>query len=248
MLIKALRLKGFKSFADETYLTFSKGINCIVGPNGCGKSNIVDALKWAIGDTSAKGMRTDSLRDVVFKGSEGRRSARTAEVCLLLAREDLFSLPEPEVEIKRRIKINGEGEFFINRRKVRLKDIQEFFASIGIGNRDYAFIEQGQVDRVLRMKPYERKLLIEEAAQITPFKEKRAQTLKQLESAEQNLKNLKGVVDEVEKNLAGAKNTRFFTQLGGGKGERGRKCSICGERNVVVAGKKLSKNLNVESD
>ncbi len=206
MLIKSLKLKGFKSFADETEIRFSRGINCIVGPNGCGKSNIVDALKWIVGDTSVKGMRASNIKDVIFKGSEGRRAARSAEVSITLIKDDLFTFSESEVELRRRIKSTGDSEFLINNRKVRLKDIQEFFASIGLGNKDYAFFEQGQIDRVLKMKPHERRLLIDEAAGITSFKEKKEETLKKLAEAEQNLENVRGVIDEVGKNLRTLKN------------------------------------------
>ena len=204
MFIKALKLKGFKSFADETEIRFSEGINCIVGPNGCGKSNIVDALKWVVGDTSPKGMRASNLKDVIFKGSEGRRASKSAEVTITLLKDDLFSLSE--IEITRKVKANGDSEFLINGKKVRLKDIQEFFASVGLGNKDYAFFEQGQIDRVLRMRPQERRALIDEAAGITLFKEKKAETLKELQEAEQNLESVRGVIEEVAKNLRTLKN------------------------------------------
>ncbi len=202
-MIKSLKLKGFKSFADETEIRFTDGINCIVGPNGCGKSNIVDALKWVVGVTSAKGMRADSIKDVVFKGAEGRRPARSAEVSVVVASEDLTF---PETEITRRVKADGESEFLINGRKVRLKDIQEVFLKLGLSNRDYAFFEQGQIEKVLRMKPVERRALIDEAAGITPFKVKREETLRQLEEAQQNLENTRSVIDEVAKNLRALKN------------------------------------------
>ncbi len=197
-MIRSLRLKGFKSFADETEIRFTEGINCIVGPNGCGKSNIVDALKWIVGVTSAKGMRADSIRDLVFKGTESRRPLRSAEVSVVVSPRDLTV---PETEVTRRIKSDGESEFLINGKRVRLKDIQELFSKLGISNRDYAFFEQGQIDRVLRMKPSERKALIDEAAGITPFKERREETLRQLEEAEQNLESTRGIIDEVAKNL-----------------------------------------------
>ncbi|WP_163329061.1 chromosome segregation protein SMC [Desulfurobacterium thermolithotrophum] len=201
MFIKSLKLKGFKSFADETEIRFSKGINCIVGPNGCGKSNIVDALKWIVGDTSIKGMRASNIKDVIFKGSEAKRAARSAEVSITLVKDDLFTFSESEVEVSRKVKFSGDSDFLINGRKVRLKDIQEFFSSIGLGNRDYAFFEQGQIDRVLKMKPQERRLLIDEAAGITSFKEKKEETLQKLSEAEQNLESVRSVIDEVGKNL-----------------------------------------------
>ncbi len=205
-MIRKLKLKGFKSFADETEISFSEGINCIVGPNGCGKSNIVDALKWVVGTTSAKGMRADTIKDVIFKGSEGRRAARSAEVSLLIEGQELFSAKSSLTEVKRRINSKGESEFFINGRKVRLKEIQELFTNLGLGHKDYAFFEQGQIDRVLRLKPTERRALIEEAAGITPFKEKREATLKELEEAEKNLESVRGVIDEVAKNLRSLKS------------------------------------------
>ncbi|ADU96059.1 chromosome segregation protein SMC [Thermovibrio ammonificans HB-1] len=205
-MIRSLKLKGFKSFADETEIRFSEGINCIVGPNGCGKSNIVDALKWVVGGTSPKGMRADSIKDVIFKGAQGRRPARSAEVAVTVAAEDLFSAASLETEVKRRVTADGDSQFFINGKKVRLKDIQELFTNLGLSNRDYAFFEQGQVDRVLRMRPAERRALIDEAAGITPFKEKREETLKQLGEAQANLESVRGVIDEVAKNLRALKN------------------------------------------
>ncbi|WP_456395584.1 chromosome segregation protein SMC [Desulfurobacterium sp.] len=206
MYIKSLNLKGFKSFADETEIRFSRGINCIVGPNGCGKSNIVDALKWVTGDTSTKGMRASNMKDMVFKGAVGRRAARTAEVSITLYRDELLPIKENEVTITRKIKSNGDSEFLINDRKVRLKDIQEFFASIGLGHRDYAFFEQGQIDRILKLKPEERRRLIDDAAGVGPFKEKKGETLKKLEDAETNLENVRKVIDEVGRNLKTLKN------------------------------------------
>ncbi|WP_022847201.1 chromosome segregation protein SMC [Desulfurobacterium sp. TC5-1] len=206
MHIKSLNLKGFKSFADETEIRFSRGINCIVGPNGCGKSNIVDALKWVTGDTSSKGMRASNMKDMVFKGAVGRRAARTAEVSITLYRDELLPIKENEITITRKIKSNGDSEFLINNRKVRLKDIQEFFASIGLGHKDYAFFEQGQIDRILKLKPEDRRGLIDDAAGVGPFKEKKEETLKKLEDAETNLENVRKVINEVGRNLKTLKN------------------------------------------
>ena len=201
MFIKSLRLKGFKSFADETGINFLKGINCIVGPNGCGKSNVVDALKWVVGDTSVKGMRASNIKDMVFKGSEGKRASRTAEVSIAISREEILPFSENEIILKRRIRLNGESEFFINGRKKRLKDIQDFFSSIGLGNKAYAFFEQGKIDRILNLKPYERKNLIEEAAGTASFKERKKEAIAKLQEAEENLKRLKQVIAEVGRGL-----------------------------------------------
>ncbi len=203
MHIARLKLRGFKSFADETEIKFLRGINCIVGPNGCGKSNIVDALKWVVGDTSSKGMRASNLKDMVFKGAEGRRGARTAEVSITLFSDELF--PFEEITVSRRIRSNGESEFSINGKRVRLKDVQDLFLDIGLGNRNYSFFEQGQIDRVLRLKPTERRLLIDEAAGITKFKERKEETLKKLEEAKSNLEVVKQVLGEVGRNLKSLK-------------------------------------------
>ena len=202
MFIRAIKLKGFKSFADETEIFFSEGINCIVGPNGCGKSNVVDAIRWVVGDKSAKVLRAENQKDLIFKGTDTRRASRSAEVALILAdEENLFSRFGSVVEVKRKVNSSGESEFSINNRKVKLKDIQDFFSSVGIGNRNYVFFEQGQVDKVLKLKPQERKALIDEAAEILQFKEKKENTLKELMEAEKNLSTLKKVVSEVEKSL-----------------------------------------------
>ncbi len=206
MHIKSLQLKGFKSFADETEIRFSKGINCIVGPNGCGKSNVVDALKWVTGDTSSRGMRATNMKDMVFKGAMGKRAARTSEVSITISRDELLPIKENEITVTRRIKSNGDSEFLINDRKVRLKDIQELFLSIGLGHKDYVFFEQGQIDRVLRLKPEERRVLIDDAAGVASFKEKKEESLKKLNEAETNLENVRKVIDEVTKNMKNLKN------------------------------------------
>jgi chromosome segregation protein len=151
-------------------------------------------------------MRASNLKEVIFKGAEGRRAARSAEVTLTLTRDDLLSLTSSEVEVRRKIKSNGDSEFYLNGRRVRLKDIQEFFASIGLGTKEYAFFEQGQIDRVLKMRPAERRALIDEAAETTLFKEKKEETLKELEEAEQNLESVRGVLEEVGRNLRSLKS------------------------------------------
>ncbi|WP_457567902.1 chromosome segregation protein SMC [Desulfurobacterium sp.] len=249
MHIKSLNLKGFKSFADETEVRFSRGINCIVGPNGCGKSNIVDALKWVTGDTSSKGMRASNMKDMVFKGAVGRRAARTAEVSITLYRDELLPIKENEVTVTRKIKSNGDSEFLINNRKVRLKDIQEFFTSIGLGHKDYAFFEQGQIDRILRLKPEERRSLIDDAAGVGPFKEKKEETLKKLETAETNLENVRKVIGEVGRNLKTLKNqaekARKYESLKEKEKELEKKLLGFEIRNIKVKKEFVEKELSI---
>src|SRR6188474_2055840 len=158
-MLKARELYGFKSFADKTRFEFPPGITVIVGPNGSGKSNVVDAIKWVLGEQSAKSLRGKEMADVIFKGSgqSGRKPMNTAEATLVLDNA-ARSLPidAPEVHITRRVYRSGEGEYLINRQPARLKDIRELFRGTGVGVDAYSLIEQGKVDRLLQASPKDR--------------------------------------------------------------------------------------------
>ena len=205
-MLKALELVGFKSFADKTRLEFPPGITVVVGPNGSGKSNIVDAIKWVLGEQSVKTLRGKEMADVIFNGSSARRGLNTAETTLTLDNEDgRLSIDTPEVHITRRVYRSGEGEYLINRQPCRLRDIRDLFAGTGIATEAYSVIEQGKVDILLQSSPRDRRIIFEEAAGISRFKAKKLEALRRLERVEQNLLRLSDIVDEVESRLRGVR-------------------------------------------
>src|SRR5438067_4619896 len=201
-MLKRLELVGFKSFADKTPFDFTHGITAIVGPNGSGKSNIVDAVRWILGEQSAKSLRGGEMTDVIFNGSTSRRSLGMAEVTMTFdnLRRSLNTEAE-EVQITRRVYRSGEGEYLINNQICRLKDIKDLFLGSGAGTDAYCIIQQGQVDVLLQSSTKDRRAIFEEAAGISRFKAKKTETLRKLERVDQNLLRLKDIIDEVEKQL-----------------------------------------------
>lgn len=201
-MLKAIELLGFKSFADKTRLVFPPGITVVVGPNGSGKSNIVDAIKWVLGEQSVKSLRGQEMSDVIFNGSGARRPLNAAEITLTLDNSaGLLAIDTPEVHITRRVFRSGEGEYLINRQPCRLRDIRDLLRGTGLGTHSYCVIEQGKVDVLLQSSPHERRVLFEEAAGISRFKAKRIEALRRLERVQQNLLRLSDIVDEVESRL-----------------------------------------------
>ena len=201
-MLKALELVGFKSFADNTRFEFPRGITVVVGPNGSGKSNIVDAIKWVLGEQSVKSLRGKEMADVIFNGSATRRALNTAETTLTFDNSDRrLALDTPEVHITRRVYRSGEGEYLINRQPCRLRDIRDLFAGTGVATEAYSVIEQGKVDVLLQSSPRDRRAIFEEAAGISRFKAKKIEALRRLERVEQNLLRLRDIVDEVESRL-----------------------------------------------
>src|SRR5687767_8430632 len=167
MFLKRLTCHGFKSFADKTDFEFKPGVTGIVGPNGCGKSNVVDSIKWVLGDQSARSLRGKQMQDVIFNGSGTRRSAGMAQVDLMFDNADRkLGRDTDEVLITRRLYRSGESEYLINNEQVRLRDVKELFMDTGIGVGAYSIIEQGKVDVLLQANPLERRLIFEEAAGI----------------------------------------------------------------------------------
>src|SRR5438874_8386318 len=205
-MLKRLELVGFKSFADKTLFEFGDGITAIVGPNGSGKSNIVDAVRWILGEQSAKSLRGGEMADVIFNGSASRRSLGLAEVTMTFdnAKRTLNTEVE-EVQITRRVYRGGEGEYLINQQPSRLKDIKQLFLGSGAGTDAYSIIEQGRVDVLLQASTKERRSIFEEAAGISRFKAKKIETLRKLERVDQNLQRLQDIIDEVEKQLRSVK-------------------------------------------
>ncbi|MCB0365363.1 MAG: chromosome segregation protein SMC [Bdellovibrionaceae bacterium] len=205
MRIKKLELVGFKSFKDRTVIHFDAGITGVVGPNGCGKSNIVDALVWVMGEMSAKHLRGSSMEDVIFAGAEGYAPTGLAEVSLTLendggpfpAKYAKFS----EVMVTRRLHRSGESEYLINKEAARLRDIQEIFMDTGAGSKGFSIIEQGAIGKIITAKPEDRRTLIEEAAGITKFKVRKRESQRKLVQTDQNLVRLQDIIGEQKRQL-----------------------------------------------
>lgn len=201
-MLKALELVGFKSFADKTRFEFPAGITVVVGPNGSGKSNIVDAIKWVLGEQSVKSLRGKEMTDVIFNGSGSRRAMNSAEITVTFDNSNhLFPVDSPEVHFTRRVFRSGEGEYLINRNPARLRDIRDMLSGTGMGAHAYSVIEQGKVDILLQSSPRDRRLIFEEAAGISRFKAKKIEALRRLERVDQNLLRLSDIVDEVDSRL-----------------------------------------------
>jgi chromosome segregation protein len=200
LFLKSLDIYGFKSFADKTRVEFADGITALLGPNGCGKSNVVDAVKWALGEQASRAMRAEKMEDVIFNGTESRKPLNVAEVVLTLANDaGLLPLDVPEIEIKRRLYRSGESEYFINSAPVRLKEVRELFWDTGVGKAAYSVMEQGKIDQILSSKPDERRYLFEEAAGITRYKVKGAEAARKLEKTEENMRQVEGILGEVRR-------------------------------------------------
>ena len=200
MFLKHLTIFGFKSFADRTEVEFNDGISALLGPNGCGKSNVVDAIKWVLGEQASKSLRAEKMEDVIFNGTETRKPLNVAEVTLKLANDTgLLPLDMPEVEIKRRLYRSGESEYFINSKLVRLKEVRELFWDTGVGKAAYSVMEQGKIDQILSSKPDERRYLFEEAAGITKFKVRGAEAERNLAKTEENMRQIELILNEVKR-------------------------------------------------
>ena len=206
MFLKRVTLQGFKSFADRTELTFGDGITAIVGPNGCGKSNVLDAVRWVLGEQSAKSLRGSRMLDVVFSGSRTRKPANAAEVELHFDNtRRILASDQEEVTVGRVLYRNGDSEYRLNGETCRLKDVRDLFLDTGVGVDAYSVIEQGKVDRLLQASPLERREIFEEAAGISRYKVRRTEAQRRLERTQQNLLRLTDVVDELERQLRSVK-------------------------------------------
>ena len=200
MFLKNLTINGFKSFCEPSEIKFDKGISAIVGPNGCGKSNIVDALKWVLGEQKNRSLRANNMTDVIFKGTTEKKGLGRAEVRLTLVNENgLLPLDFNEVEVARIIYADGENEYYINKEKVRLKDIHELFFDTGVGKSAYSFMEQGKIDMILSNKPEDRRYIIEEAAGITKYKSRKHEAENNLNRANENIVRAQDIFSEVSK-------------------------------------------------
>ena len=202
MYLKQLDIVGFKSFADKTRLTFDPGLIAIVGPNGCGKSNVSDAIRWVLGEQRPTALRCSKLVDVVFNGTDTRKPLGLAEVSITFADcEKELGTEYHEVTITRRVYRDGSGEYFINKQACRLKDVQHLFMGTGIGTSSYSVMAQGQIDAILSSKPEDRRAVFEEAAGITKFKADRKEALRKIEQTEQNLLREADVLREMKRQI-----------------------------------------------
>lgn len=202
MFLKSIEIRGFKSFADKTELSFKKGVTAVVGPNGSGKSNISDAIRWVLGEQSVKTLRGGKMEDVIFAGTQFRKPVGLAQVSLTLDNsEGELPLDYSDVTISRRLYRNGDSEYLINNNSCRLKDVQELFMDTGIGKEGYSIIGQGKIDAILSGKPDERRALLEEAAGIVKFKTRKLESEKKLQSTEQNLVRLDDILLGMEERL-----------------------------------------------
>jgi chromosome segregation protein len=210
MRLKSLDLVGFKSFLEPTSVGFSPGITAVVGPNGCGKSNVVDAIRWVLGEQAPTRLRGKSTEDLIYAGNDSNPAAGMAEVSLLLEADDNCALPEPfaglsEVCVTRRVYRSGESEYLINKIPCRLKDITEFFMAAQIHSRGYALIEQGRIEEIIQSKPAELRGMIEEAAGLSLFKGRREMSERKLDRVRENLARVDDVLAEIERQLAFAR-------------------------------------------
>jgi chromosome segregation protein len=229
MRLKKLVLHGFKSFADRTEFKFDQPITCVVGPNGCGKSNVVDAIKWVLGEQSAKSLRGGAMLDVIFNGADARKPAGMAEVELVFDNPPkpdgarYLTVETDEVSVTRRLWRDGTSEYLINNQSGRLKDIKELFLDTGVGVDAYSIIEQGRVARLLEANPVERRQIFEEAAGISRFKVRKKEAERKLEKVDTNLARLSDINGDLERRLRGVRiqagRARTYQELAGRLGE-----------------------------
>jgi chromosome segregation protein len=202
MYLKSLELLGFKSFASRTTLEFHRGVTAVVGPNGCGKSNVLDAIRWVLGEQSAKALRGGEMADVIFSGTDSRQALGMAEVSMTFADcEKDLGVDWHEVRITRRVFRDGKSEYLINKTPCRLRDIHELFMDTGIGRSAYSIMEQGKIDQILSSKPDDRRAIFEEAAGITKYKAQKREALRKLEHTEANLVRVADIIREVKRQI-----------------------------------------------
>jgi len=200
LFLKSIELFGFKSFADRTRIEFSGGVSALLGPNGCGKSNVVDAVKWVLGEQATKSLRAGRMEDVIFNGTESRKAMNVADVTLTFANDaGILPIDVPEVSVRRRLFRTGESEYYINNNPVKLKELRELFYDTGIGKRAYSIMEQGKIDQILSNHPDERRHIFEEAATITKYKLKGQEAERKLERTEENMRQVDSILGEVKR-------------------------------------------------
>ncbi|MGD9249835.1 MAG: chromosome segregation protein SMC [Desulfobacterales bacterium] len=217
MKLKKLEIQGFKSFQDKAAISFPEGISAVVGPNGCGKSNVIDAIRWVMGEQSVKKLRGKAMEDVIFAGANGKAPLNMAEVAMIL-KNDNGSAPEElrdyaEIMITRRLYRSGESAYFLNKQPCRLKDIHNLFLGSGLGTKSFAVIQQGNIGAITDAGPEERRHFIEEAAGVTRFKYRRQETLSKIQSTNQNLYRIMDIIGEIKRQMASLKRQARKAEL-----------------------------------
>src|SRR5215212_4534154 len=202
MHLQSLELVGFKSFADKTLFNFSEGVTAVVGPNGCGKSNVLDAVRWVLGEQSAKALRGGEMADVIFNGTDSRKPVGFAEVSLTFTNcGSELGVDWHDVRVTRRVYRDGNSEYLLNKTVCRLRDIQALFADTGVGRSAYSIMEQGKIDLILSSRPEDRRTVFEEAAGITKYKTQKKEALRKLEATEGNLLRIGDIIKEVKRQI-----------------------------------------------
>src|SRR2546430_417549 len=223
MRLDSITLHGFKSFGERTELRILPGVSCIVGPNGCGKSNISDVVRWALGEKSAKLLRGQRMDDVIFYGSASRKPVGLAEVELRFSNDGVLAVPWSEIAVARRLYRTGESEYLLNKQPTRLRDILDLFAGTGANARAYSVMDRDKLNHVRTAKPHERRVFIEEAAGIARYKQQRSEPQGKLDAARQNLVRVRDVMDEVKRQLGSlerqAKKAQQYKALQGERRE-----------------------------
>ncbi|HEV8310946.1 MAG TPA: chromosome segregation protein SMC [Methylomirabilota bacterium] len=238
MRLQGLTLFGFKSFADRTDVKILPGITAIVGPNGCGKTNIADALRWALGEQSPKALRGHRMEDVIFHGSTSRRPLGLAEALLTFSNDGDVPVPWSEISVGRRLYRDGESEYLLNKTACRLKDIHDLFLGTGVNPKAYALMEQERLAHILTARPLDRRVFVEEAAGITRYKQQRTETLQKIEATRQNLLRVRDVMDEVKRQLTSlerqARKARQYKALQGER--RGLELALLAAEHAALLG------------
>lgn len=213
MFLKSIELFGFKSFADRCKLDFTDGVSALLGPNGCGKSNVVDAIKWVLGEQATKSLRAERMEDVIFNGTENRKALNVAEVTLTLANDEgILPIDQSEIAVRRRLYRSGESEYYINGAAVKLRELRELFYDTGIGKSAYSIMEQGKIDQVLSNKPEERRTIFEEAATITKYRFKGQEAERKLSKTEENVRQVESILAEVQRSYNSLEKQAAKTQ------------------------------------
>jgi len=205
MRLEKIKISGFKSFVDSTSIPIPSQLVGIVGPNGCGKSNTIDAVRWVMGESSAKMLRGESMADVIFNGSTTRKPVGMATVELIFDNSDGKAGGEyaafVQISVKRRIQRDGHSQFYLNGSKCRRRDITDLFMGTGLGPRSYSIIEQGMISRLIEARPEDLRVFLEEAAGISKYKDRRKETQRRIKHTRENLERLTDLIEEVEKQL-----------------------------------------------
>src|SRR5437016_6721223 len=247
MRLEAIVLHGFKSFAEKTTVRILPGITGIVGPNGCGKSNISEAIRWALGEQSAKSLRATRMEDLIFHGSASRKPVGLAEVELTFSNDGALAVPWSEVAVSRRLYRTAESEYLLNGNACRLRDILDLLAGTGANPRAYSVMDQDKLNHVLTAKPHERRVFIEEAAGIARYKQQRSETQGKLDAARQNLVRVRDVMDEVKRQLGSlerqAKKAQQYKALQTEKRDLGLALVAADYAGLAAEGERLSTEL-----